>query len=54
MAKLIRLQDFTYRRLSRHGRYGDTMDSIITRMLDDAEGKESEVASSRNGKEVTL
>ena len=54
MAKLIRLQDFTYRRLSRHGHYGDTMDSIITRMLDYVEGKGKDIASSRNGKEITL
>jgi predicted CopG family antitoxin len=41
VTKLIKLRDETYDRLLKHGKMKETFDSVITRLLDYYEGKES-------------
>jgi hypothetical protein len=46
MAKLVRIQDITYLKLANHGHCGDTMDSIVLRLLNIAEDKDCKRKSS--------
>ena len=39
MVKLVKLKDTTHERLKKHGKFEDTYDDIITRLLDIVEGK---------------
>jgi hypothetical protein len=41
MVKLIRVQDSTWERLAKEGRWGDSMDSIILKILGAAKESES-------------
>jgi hypothetical protein len=46
MSKLIRLEDSTYKELSQYGRWEDTMDTIIRRLLQEArlkQGRKEEI-----------
>lgn len=42
MPKLIRLEDSTYKELSHYGHWEDTMDSIVRRLLQEAQLKKHE------------
>jgi predicted CopG family antitoxin len=37
--KMIRVNDSTHERLKRHGKFGDSFEDIINRLMDIAEGK---------------
>jgi predicted CopG family antitoxin len=39
--KMIRVDDDTHDRLKQHGKYGDSFDDIIKRLMDIVEGKSS-------------
>jgi hypothetical protein len=39
MVKLVKLKDTTHERLKKYGKFEDTYDDIITRLLDIVEGK---------------
>jgi predicted CopG family antitoxin len=47
MVKLIRIQDSTYYELANYGKWSDTMDDIITRLLKSGRGKNGEVRNER-------
>ena len=40
MSKLVQVSDDTYKRLAQIGKYGDTMDTIIWKVLDAAKQTE--------------
>jgi hypothetical protein len=42
MAKLIRVSDSTYKELAKDGKWSDTMDSLIVRLLNKAHTKETD------------
>jgi predicted CopG family antitoxin len=39
MIKIIKLKDETHQRLKKHGRFEDSFDDIVNRLLDTVEGK---------------
>jgi hypothetical protein len=41
MVKLIRVSDSTYKELGDFGKWSDTMDSLIVRLLNEAHSKET-------------
>lgn len=43
MPKLIRLEDSTYKELGQYGRWEDTMDTIVRRLLQEARLKKHEL-----------
>jgi hypothetical protein len=39
MIKIVKLKDETHQRLKKHGKFEDSFDDIVNRILDIAEGK---------------
>ena len=42
MVKFVRISDSTYKELSEYGKWSDTMDSLILRLLNTAHNKETD------------
>jgi hypothetical protein len=48
MVKLVKLKDETHKRLKKYGRFEDTYDDIINRILDLIEGKNKDLTGPNN------
>jgi hypothetical protein len=41
LVKSLKINDATHERLKRHGRFGDSFDDILNRLMDIVEGKKT-------------